>query len=515
MARAMAHLSSAMISFILCVHLLPGLANVLKEVDVAIVGAGYSGLSAARVLKRHGVSFHVLEARERVGGRILNQEVVGQKPDDVVEMGGEWLATGHHEALRLFKELGFEFFHRPFNTLGGASNATVPPCRGACAVRVRSEDGWHSVSSPDAAVKLFPQEERQALQKAQDEMSKEVRNTPCHAPFSNPNASLWDSLSYDAFLKMVLGLQHFPMAYNTLYAYADDAEALNQISALFVLWQLNCSDGVEGSGGEDFWRVRGGSQAPAIRMAAQLGEDLQLGAHVTAIHRRDNSLYEVHSSKGVVVAKHVIVAGLTPSLITAIDFQPPLDGAMDQLLERMPVGTTMKYSMVYEKPWWRERGYLGKMIFLNTSAPSNYVHNCFDNSPYSWSRGVLTCFTEGAQNRAFLRLTDSQQKAVMQNILAEALGPSEEKMVEVLSKNWADDEFARGGYNIFFPPGVLSSFWPAAQRIYEQRQLGPPGLWISGGDYSLPCLGYMNGAIQTGEETAMKIIRELPSRMIV
>lgn len=346
-------------------------------------------------------------------------------------------------------------------------------------------------------------------------MSKEVKNTPCHAPFSNPNASLWDSLSYDAFLKMALGLQHYPMAYNTLYDKADDAEALNQISALFVLWQLNCSGGVEGSGDEDYWRVRGGSQAPAIRMAAQLGGDLQLGAHVTAIHRRANSLYEVHSSKGVVVAKHVIVAGLTPSLISAIDFQPPLDGAMDQLLERMPVGTTMKYSMVYEKPWWRERGYLGKMIFLNTSAPSNYVHNCFDNSPYSWSRGVLTCFTEGAQNRAFLRLTASEQKAVMQNILAEALGPTEEKMVEVLSKNWADDEYARGGYNIFFPPGVLSSFWPAAQRIYEQRQLGPPGLWIAGGDYSLPSLGYMNGAIQTGEETAMKIIKELPSKVIV
>jgi len=170
----------------------------------------------------------------------------------------------------------------------------------------------------------------------------------------------------------------------------------------------------------------------------------------------------------------------------------------------------MKYSLIYSRPWWRDNGYLGRIIFLNSSAPNIYTHNCIDNSPYSWSRGVVTCFTEGGQNRAFLRLTESQRRQAMEQIVREALGETSEPVLGTLEKNWADDEFSRGAYNVFFPPGVLSNFWPEIRSIWMHNQL-VPGIWLCGADYSLTSQGYINGAIQTGQEAARRAVDEISS----
>ena len=97
--------------------------------------------------------------------------------------------------------------------------------------------------------------------------------------------------------------------------------------------------------------------------------------------------------------------------------------------------------------------------------------------------------------------------SAMKNVVAEALGPAEE-MLGVLEKNWADDQFARGAYSLFYPPAVMSSFWPAMQEIFETNRLGQ-NLWIAGADYSLEWIGYMNGAILAGETVALKIVQNL------
>ncbi len=79
----------------------------MPDHDVVVVGAGLSGLAAARDLEAAGLDVVVLEARDRVGGRTLNH-AVGDGPDQVVEVGGQWVGPTQHEVMGLVRELGLE-----------------------------------------------------------------------------------------------------------------------------------------------------------------------------------------------------------------------------------------------------------------------------------------------------------------------------------------------------------------------------------------------------------------------
>src|SRR6478735_10240543 len=75
--------------------------------DVVVVGAGLAGLTAASDLVAAGREVVVLEARDRVGGRVLNVEIGGEAN----ELGGQWIAPYQSEAQALIEGLGLELFH--------------------------------------------------------------------------------------------------------------------------------------------------------------------------------------------------------------------------------------------------------------------------------------------------------------------------------------------------------------------------------------------------------------------
>lgn len=91
-----------------------------NDVDVVIVGAGLAGLTAARHLLGCGQRVVVLEARDRVGGRLLNATLPG---GGAIEVGGQWVAPGQLRVRELVGELGFRSF--PLITTGATCSTSV------------------------------------------------------------------------------------------------------------------------------------------------------------------------------------------------------------------------------------------------------------------------------------------------------------------------------------------------------------------------------------------------------
>lgn len=83
----------------------------MTKTTVVIIGAGLAGLNAARLLHRAGVDFHLFEARDRAGGRILTVDALGQPSEDGFDLGPSWFWPQMQPAMgELVEELGLPFF---------------------------------------------------------------------------------------------------------------------------------------------------------------------------------------------------------------------------------------------------------------------------------------------------------------------------------------------------------------------------------------------------------------------
>jgi monoamine oxidase len=494
-------------------------AHLPEQVDVAIIGAGWAGLVAARTLALHNagvapharISYHILEATDHVGGRTLNEDASSGKQsvanEHVVELGGEWLAPTHHAAIDLMnKTLGFKLFHRMYNL---ASDNNTP-----LKIVVNTAAGVKYCNTDDEIAQLLPNRTQAQIEAVKLKFQKLAQRVPCNGPLP-PDAAILDGISFDAWIQKSGATD--PEAINFLSEFADDAEATNAMSLFGVAWTYNCSQALVGDPTEDQFRVENGTQGPVLTIARTMLANITLEAPVTRIQRQANGNTRVESGKGDVVARHVLVAGLSPPVYARIEQGPPLPAEEFQLLSRLSLGTSLKYMLVYDSPWWRSQGNLGKIV--NTFYPEGvYISECLDDSPGDWSKGVLMCFIEGSQNRDFFK--DLPTMALREAHVVDFVGKglknrtAAANVLRTIEHNWADFPYTRGAYTSFFSPGVLSNFWDTWQSFRgHNASRAMERLWLAGSDYSGNGMGYIDGAITSGRSAAQLIIKEIARPM--
>jgi monoamine oxidase len=166
----------------------------------------------------------------------------------------------------------------------------------------------------------------------------------------------------------------------------------------------------------------------------------------------------------------------------------------DQLTQRVPMGSVIKCLAFYDEPFWRGDGLSGEAV--SAKGPLTMM---FDNSPPDGSCGVLVGFLEGKWARELGRVGEDERRRLVIDNLGRVFGERARTPERYLDKSWADEQWSRGCYEGYTPPGVLTAFGPALRE--------PIGaIHWAGTETATVWNGYIDGAIQSGERAAREAL---------
>jgi monoamine oxidase len=398
---------------------------------------------------------------------------------EVVEVGGQWVGPGQDRIMARAKALGvgtFKSYTKGEQLLeyrGKHSHFTglIPP-----------------LPTPDA------NDFGQLLGK----MIKLQDTVPTDKPWTAKNAASLDGQTAETFKlanSSTYGARFlFDLAIQSVFA----ADA-RDISLLHMLFYFHSGHGVinltSTAGGAQDSRFHGGSQLVSIKMAERLGKRVVLGAPVRKI-TQDSGGVTVDTDGGTWQAKRVIVA-VSPMLAGRIDYDPLMPALRDGLTQHVPQGSVIKYEAVYETPFWRKQGLSG---YTNSDQPP--VQLTYDNSPPEGKPGVLLGFVTGESARKLGTMSAKARRKAVLDAFARFYGSRAGKPRELIEHNWSEEEWTRGCYAGYMPPGVWSDYG-AALRVPVGR------IHWAGTETSEVFMGYMDGAVRSGERAAKEVQQEL------
>ena len=444
-----------------------------SDVDVVVVGAGLSGLSAARRLRAGGRSVTVLEARDRVGGKMRTDDVAGHAAD----LGAHWIGPTQDRVAALARELGVRT--EPQHLDGDA----VLVSRG----RRRTFSGSLPPLSPLAIAELGV---------AQLRLDRLRRRVPVEEPWIMGAVTDWDSRTVEWFAHRYLrtgGARMF-LALATELVFGAEPE---ELSLLYFLYYLQSGGGLtsltEFEGGAQQDHFVGGSQQLCDLLAERLEGAVRLGSPVTAVEQDGDGVTVRAGNAAPVRARHAIVA-VSPALAGRWEWTRTLPADRDLLAQRMPMGAYMKVVVAYDRRWWRDAGLSG--IAYADSGPLQMVVEA--SSPGA-AGGMLACFITGRAVERYGRMALGARQAAVREALTAMFGPAAGTWTAYAECDWTAEPFSRGGPVGLMGPGTLGRYGHVLRR--------PEGnVHWAGTDTATVWNGYMDGAIQAGERAADEVL---------
>lgn len=444
-----------------------------RDTDVVIVGAGIAGLSAANALESAGLNVVVLEARDRVGGRVWNTEIGGHAN----ELGGQWVAPYQSAVRGLMAELDLELFHA---------------YREGERVYVDSAGTAHRYAGHDAPLGTSADRAYAEAVTTLDTLAAELDP---EAPWDHPRAAELDAISYETWLQQEVS---DTLARDLLRAYLSGGymtKPSHTFSLLGGLWTIAGAGGVDNLFEPDLClhsRVVGGSQLIPIRLAERLNGDVLLDAPARSCRWSSDGVI-VETAAGSVTARQCVIA-VPPNLTAGIHFAPALPAWRMRAQQGISQGSVIKILAVYDHPFWREEGLAGEAF-----APYQFVREAYDNSPPGGEPGVLVSFLAAERCEQAGRMSASERRAAILDDLARIFGDEARNVIDLIEVDWSAEEWTRGAYSATFEIGGLSRFGADLRR-----PIGP--IHFACTDIAGVGNMHMEGAIRSGRAAAAAIL---------
>jgi len=433
--------------------------------DVIVVGAGLAGLAAARDLALGGADVLVLEARDRVGGRVEQVSVDDGRP---VQLGGELVGCAHAAYLGLVEELGLTLAST-YTSVAGAT--TYDLVEGV----FRSEDGFPFATSG----------ERADYERVERLFGQLVATVDPDDPWSHPDASRLDGLSWAAWLRSVDALPSTCRAVE-VGALALAAGSSEQTSLLAELRKA-AAVGDDGFYAYDLWesmQVAEGSAEVALRMGAELGERVRLRAVATAITVSPSGC-RVRLASGEELVAEAVVCALPVSVLHAIE----LEGVSPERLASLRAqrhARAAKVVAVYERSVWEDLGANGLSegeLLLSSTWPQR--------------DGVLSGLVAPERVMWLAATAEEHRLPALCAEVARMYGDEASTPAHSFLRLWATDPFTLGYTTHWWPGDVL--------RVGPLHGTHEPPFYVCGSDQW--AAGYMEGAVRTGRAAAAAALR--------
>lgn len=441
--------------------------------DTIIVGAGLSGLYAARVLSKAGQRVAVLEARDRVGGLTCSEysEYLGKHLD----LGATWVAQEHTRMQALIQE-----FNVPL----------IPQYVTGKEVAIDRDSRYvGEVGSFPGLESVLPE-----LQTIMSKFQRESADLDIDAPWAHAKAYEFDSMTFASWVYQNVESPRLRtlLISSTSSFFGVRAEEASCLEAMHLF--KSCGDILTmadtKTGGQSAHMM--GSQLVSEGLASTINGLVLLSSPVRRISQDEKGV-TVECDETTWCGKHVICA-LQPVMINRIEFSPMLPAYRREFHQRCPMGRYSKAILTYETPFWRDQDLSGVVTSLDNS-----MTGIFDLGDVESKHGVITLLFGGEPSMQLNNATEDERDQIILDLAAKSLGEQARNPVNMVVKQWGAEPWSQGGSCAYMTPGTLTTIgnrlWEPCGRIH----------W-AGSQLSRVWRGYMEGACAAGEATANAVL---------
>lgn len=451
-----------------------------QTTPVLVVGAGIAGLTAAYRLTQAGVPVNVIDARNRVGGRIRSVSKTAGTTIEA-ELGGAYIDSDHTCIRELAAELGLVEFD-----IQAAEEGLTPEIYFANGRIIPIEEIINDFAP--VAEKI-------------DADLLAIDNFEDYTSFDQPTADL-DNLSVAEYLETIPTSnalrQMLGIAYNVFYGL--DANEQSSLNLIYVIGTEPATFELYGVSDERYQIVGGNSQITNT-LANILQGSIETSTVLEAITSLPDGSYRVSLRSGERTFDRTyerILLTLPFTLLRQVQLNVDLPPAKRLAIDNLGYGTNAKLYTAYTNPVWRTR--FGATGETYTDLGFQTSREVTPKTPTT--EGLFEIYTGGNLGVILGSGTPEEQA---QRLLPELdlvfPGMSGDRIGSAIRSYWPGELYSQGSYTCYRPGQYIQFYGVEGERVGN--------LFFAGEHTSLEYQGYMEGGCETGEMAAIEILDDL------